>query len=467
MTRNKIPINTARQLWAQCGGFCQNPSCNRPLFAHSGDEVVSLVNVAHIIGHGVNGPRSDHELAEIVEKDGIGNLIMLCLSCHKVVDELETQYSVADMQRWKAQHFGKITSLFSITRITDEQKLLREVNDLLDVNATVFRECGPFSAAVINGASGDGLTVWRRRCLDTILPNNQRIILLIERNKSSFPYPWDMYKKMLLYKMHADAFQDNCLLDRKVNDYKLFPLEFDHFVKTKLNIQVPPLQQVSEEELEYRGGQIRTFIDRFLSGHEFIDRLQELNKSTMIVDLRDGRSLKVFVTNTYCFTDYTFDRVMAVDPAVDAIICSCPAGTYSNSAKALCIEHGIGLFMLGEFMGAIRKHSDDYLNYLIKADRESRIMSINRIIKNLQPQTGISVYVFGSYLRKKIYADIDLMLVYANPAAKAGLASLEAALVEELERQGERADITIASLAELSTLRFQHNNVTAAYPQMV
>jgi hypothetical protein len=107
MTRNKIPINTARQLWAQCGGFCQNPSCNRPLFAHSGDEVVSLVNVAHIIGHGVNGPRSDHELAEIVEKDGIGNLIMLCLSCHKVVDELETQYSVADYGRTETSERGQ------------------------------------------------------------------------------------------------------------------------------------------------------------------------------------------------------------------------------------------------------------------------------------------------------------------------------------------------------------------------
>lgn len=464
MTRNSIAINTARQLWAQCGGFCQNPKCNYPLFANIGDDIVSLANIAHIVGHGSNGPRSEHELAKVIEKDGVYNLIMLCLDCHKIVDELEKHYTVEDMQQWKSQHTKKISSLFSIPKLSDEQSILREVNDLLDINGTIFRECGPFSSTVVNGESGDGLIIWRRRCLDTILPNNQRVIQLIEQNKGNFQYPWDLYRQMLLYKIHADAFQDNCLLDRKVNDYKLFPVGFDHFVKTKLGIPVASLEQISDEELEYRAGQIRTFIERFLSGHTYIDQLQELNKSTMIVDLIDGRSLKVFVTNTYCFTDYTFDRVMSIDPAIDAIICSCPAGMYSDSAKALCIENGIGLFMLNEFMGAIRKHGEDYLNYLTNADRDYRARGIGSLVKDLKPSNGISVYVFGSYLRRKIYSDIDLMLVYTNSSKKAEVNILEEALLNELQRKGERADIVVASSNELPSLKLQHNNLTKAYP---
>src|SRR5262249_10290808 len=154
------------------------------------------------------------------------------------------------------RHTKKISCLFSIPNITDEKELLIQINDLLDENGMIFRTYGPFSSNVINGESGDGLQVWRHRCLDTILPNNQRIIQLIEQNKRNFPYPWDLYRQALLYKMHADAFQDNCLLDRKINDYKLFPLEFDHFVKTRLGVRLPPLEQREREELEYNRSRI-------------------------------------------------------------------------------------------------------------------------------------------------------------------------------------------------------------------
>ena len=58
MSRKSIATNIARKLWAQCGGFCQNPSCIKYLFAGVEDDVVSLANVAHIIGHGKSGPRS-------------------------------------------------------------------------------------------------------------------------------------------------------------------------------------------------------------------------------------------------------------------------------------------------------------------------------------------------------------------------------------------------------------------------
>lgn len=389
---------------------------------------------------------------------------MLCLVCHKKVDELEKIYNVETMQGWKAQHTKNISALFSAPNITDEQELLRQINDLLDTNGMIFSEYGPFSPNAINGESGDGLLVWRRRCLDTILPNNQRIIQLIERNKKNFSYPWDTYRQMVLYKMHADAFQDNCLLGQKVNDYKLFPLEFDHFVKKKLGIQVRPLEQRMHEELEYRSGQVRTFIDQFLSTHNFIDGLLELNRATMLVDLRDGRSLKVFVTNTYYFTEYTFDKIMAIDPTINAIICSCPAGTYSDSAKRLSIESGIGLFMLGEFMGAIRNKGEDYLNYLPKSERQYRVASIKQLVKDSKPASGVSVYLFGSYLRRRIYSDIDLMLVYSNSADRSAIQTLESTIKEKLQRKSESLDISVTSSTEFASLKFKHNNLTPIYP---
>jgi predicted nucleotidyltransferase len=463
-TRKSIPLNTARKLWGQCGGFCQNPSCNKPLFREVEDASVSLANVAHIIGHGSAGPRSDHELAELIDRDGVANLIMLCLECHKVVDELDIRFTVEEMQSWKAAHTRKITSLFSIPNIKDERELLTEVNDLLEENAALFRECGPYSENVLGGLGGDGLKVWKKRCLDTILPNNQRIIALIEGNKRNFPYPWDLYPKMLEYKIHADAFQDNCLTDQKINDYKLFPQGFNHFIKSRLGIDSPPPQVVAQEELEFRYNTVKKFVEEFLSGHSAISSLEELNRGTMLVELRDGRKLKVFVTNTYYFTDYTLERVLEVDPAVNAIICSTPAGQYSDSAKELCIERGIGLFMLGEFMGAIHQSGDQYLNFLLRADRERRMSSLKRLSQEATPPPRTRVFTFGSFIRRKHYQDVDIMIVYEEPADSAKLKLFESELDRLIRKRVGEPDITVASVREYTALRLKYDNLSQVYP---
>lgn len=462
-TRKSIPINNARQLWSQSGGFCQNPSCNKPLFVSVLNDSISIANVAHIIGHGVAGPRSDHQLAEYIDKDGLENLIMLCLECHKVIDEIEESFPVEEIQKWKVSHANKISALFAIPQIMDETELLAEINNLLDENGLLFRECGPYSPNVIGGLGGDGLKIWKKRCLDTIIPNNQRIIALIEGNKRNFPYPWDVYTRMLEYKIHSDAFQDNCLTDQKVNDYKLFPRSLDYFVKTKLGIITKPPEIVAKEELEFRYNTVKTFIERFLSNHRAIKNLQELNRGTMLVELQDNRILKVFVTNTYYFTDYTLDRVLEVDPAVDVIICSSPAGQYSASAKQQCIEHGIGLFMLGEFMGAINFSGEQYLNFLLKAERDFRIDALRRVCLN-SAIPSIRVFVFGSFIRRQIYSDVDLMLVYEAQADTEKLKQFESTIEQETRKRFGEPHISITSSHEFATLRLQYDNLTQVYP---
>lgn len=321
MSRKSIATNIARKLWAQCGGFCQNPSCNKYLFVEVEDDVVSLANVAHIIGYGKSGPRSEHELADYIDKDGIDNLIMLCLECHKVVDELENKFSVEQMQAWKTAHEVKINSLFAFPQIDDERELLEQVNELVTENRFIFEEYGPFSKKVLQGSSGDAINIWRRRCLDTILPNNQRIVGLIEANKRNFPYPWEVYRQMMGYKLHADSFRDNCLLEKKVNDYKLFPREFDDFIKQSLGLPVENREINYQEEIEFRKATVSKYIEDFLATHSFITRMEKLNIAIFDVELKDGRNLRVFATNTYFFTEYTFDQIMGIDPAVDVIIC--------------------------------------------------------------------------------------------------------------------------------------------------
>ncbi len=467
MSRKSISVNIARQLWAQCGGFCQNPLCNKYLFWSVENDIVSLVNVAHIIGHGSAGPRSDHALSLVIEKDGIDNLIMLCLECHKVVDELEKRFTVEDIQQWKVEHARKIGGLFSIPRIADEQELLAEVNELLEENGTIFREYGPYSEAALAGEGGDAITVWRRRCLDTILPNNERIIKLIENNRRNFDFKWDAYREMLSYKVHAVAFRDNCLTNLKVNDYKLFPRSFDHFIKTKLGIPSGAPALVEKEEIEYRYNQVRSLIEKFLARHSRIKKLTELDQGSMLVELKGGRTLKVFVTHTYLFTDYTLDRIIEADPAIDAIICSNPYGQYSTSAKQHCIANNIGLFNLGEFMGAINFDGERYLNFLRREDCDSRQAQCERVVARSEPPPGVEVFAFGSFLRRSAYNDVDLIIVYRETSSRAALTEFESRLAARMRCELGDPDIVVASVREFADLKLKHDNLAKVYPGTV
>ncbi|GGA11955.1 hypothetical protein [Okeania sp. KiyG1] len=168
---------------------------------------------------------------------------------------------------------------------------MREVNDLLEENRSIFEEYGPFSEQATKRNSGDVKKVWKKRCLDTILPNNQKIIDLIEGNKRNFKYPWELDRQMLRYKIHADSFKENCLFEEKVNDYKLFPREFDHFVKNKLGIQTQDLEVRGEEEIEYRKNTISKYINEYLANHSFIKEMNTLNRAIF--------KGKHFLRNTY------------------------------------------------------------------------------------------------------------------------------------------------------------------------
>ncbi len=458
MSRDSIPTNTKRKLWCQCGGYCQNPNCNRYLFSDIEGESVSIANAAHIIGVGNTGPRSEHNLANFIDKNGISNLIMLCLDCHKIIDELEEKYSVEEICNWKDNHSKRISALFKIPVITSEKKILQEVNDLLEENKLIFQEYGPFSNLAREGNSGDTQKIWRRRCLDTILPNNQRIIDLIEANKGNF-YPWELYRQMRNYKIHADSFKENCLFEDKVNDYKLFPLEFDYFVKNKLGIQTQNLKVIEGEEIEYRRDTIYKYVKNFLANHSFIEKMEVWNVAIFEVFLKDKRKLKVFVTNTYYFTEYTFEKILFTDPNIDAIICSNPYSCYSESAKIQCIRSKIGLFKLREFMGAIPHKGERFLNYLLNEERDRRI---RRFYQDLRESKVINnkfqVYLFGSYLRYQIFDDIDIILVYPNKNEFNQIEFIKNEIIRCFQKYMIKLDFTVCSQDEFSKIKFINDN---------
>jgi hypothetical protein len=162
----------------------------------------------------------------------------------------------------------------------------------------------------------------------------------------------------------------------------------------------------------------------------------------------------------YFFTEYTFEQIMAVDPGVDVIICSSPYGTYTWEAKALCIDHKVGLFKLKAFMGAIRKNGDDFLNYLLQEEKSSRLSKLKSLLDKASVPVGFQVYIFGSYLRREIYKDIDLILVYPVGSAEGLISSTGKSINQALKEKLSQLDITVCSEAEYGTMSFENDNRT-------
>ena len=178
------------------------------------------------------------------------------------------------------------------------------------------------------------------------------------------------------------------------------------------------------------------------------------------VELKDGRSLRVFATNTYFFTEYTFEKVMAIDPAVDAIICSNPYGAYTREVKALCIDRKIGLFTLRTFMGAIRKDCDEFLNYLLTDQKSSRLSFLISMLSKASVPSSFQVYIFGSYLRRELYNDIDLIVVYTVGADQELISSTLDSISQVFEKQASQLDITVCSEEEYAAMSFEDDNRT-------
>ena len=72
--------HTKLRLFADSGGYCQNPNCNVNLFLNIGEADFHIAEMAHIISAGDLGPRSKNLTKE--QKGEFLNLILLCPNCH-------------------------------------------------------------------------------------------------------------------------------------------------------------------------------------------------------------------------------------------------------------------------------------------------------------------------------------------------------------------------------------------------
>ena len=103
--RKHISTETKLRLFSAAAGHCQRPECHQPLFPAEMGGDKHIAEMAHVIPHGETGPRYEERPAGEFEADSFENLILLCPTCHTIIDKDPDGYSRGTLLGWKNRLF--------------------------------------------------------------------------------------------------------------------------------------------------------------------------------------------------------------------------------------------------------------------------------------------------------------------------------------------------------------------------
>lgn len=133
-----IPERTRVLLAANSAGRCQFRGCNQYLFEHPITlEGGNFSEHAHIMAFSEKGPRSS-DGPRPSDVHGIENLMLLCRSCHKLVDDNPGTYPREVLEKYKREHENRVRYLSGLgpeMRTTVVQLKSRIGGDAVDIPA--------------------------------------------------------------------------------------------------------------------------------------------------------------------------------------------------------------------------------------------------------------------------------------------------------------------------------------------
>lgn len=210
--------NDIKLLWGGAAGICSNPSCRRDLILLLKDVArLQIGEMAHVIAKNPGGPRGKRTGGS----DGYENLILLCPTCHRLIDKASKSFPPKMLLNWKADHEQSIRQRGRELKFATFAALQAAVRPMLVENCMLWSQMGPKSK-MAEDLGSNGYVLWTLRKMDTIVPNNQKIINAIEAN-IELVGGQDL-EAFYQFKQHATGFYEHQI--SKLDSYPLFPAVF-------------------------------------------------------------------------------------------------------------------------------------------------------------------------------------------------------------------------------------------------
>ena len=150
------------------------------IFRDIEDEVIHIAEIAHVISAGDEGPRSDQELTP-EQRARYENLILLCPTCHTMIDKAEDKFPIGLLLEWKANHKQQIAEAFGVREYASRKEARQRIEPLFEENAFIFEHYGPMTDERFNPES-DLPRQWLRKIRAKIIPNNRTILDVCSAN---------------------------------------------------------------------------------------------------------------------------------------------------------------------------------------------------------------------------------------------------------------------------------------------
>lgn len=183
--RKTIPIEIKLRLFAESAGHCQNPICLQPLFPVKMGGDKHIAEMAHVIPHGEKGPRHEERPpSEEFETDSFENLMLLCPTCHTIVDKDPNSYSRSTLIEWKSKHLAALAHRQGVRCYDERSEVSGAVSVIMAENQAIWNEYAPVDGMCFEyNPESDCAKTWEHRMRAVVIPNHFRIEAIIKKNK--------------------------------------------------------------------------------------------------------------------------------------------------------------------------------------------------------------------------------------------------------------------------------------------
>lgn len=184
MTKRKaIPSATQLRLFADSAGHCQRPECLDTLYPQELNGVKHIAEMAHVIPHGKTGPRSDERPDEAFDSDSFENLILLCPTCHTIIDKNPDAYPRNILLKWKRDHLANLALKQGIKKYENRSDARLAIVARLDENKAIWKRLAPEDGSAFEyDPESETAQLWSQRVKSIILPNHYHTLSILEAN---------------------------------------------------------------------------------------------------------------------------------------------------------------------------------------------------------------------------------------------------------------------------------------------
>jgi hypothetical protein len=181
--RKHIPTETKLRLFSAAAGHCQRPECLRPLFPAEMGGDKHIAEMAHVIPHGDEGPRHRERPVGVFQADSFENLILLCPTCHTIVDKDPEGFSRGTLLGWKSNHLAALAHKQGIRAYQERGQVRQAVAAAMAENKAVWNEFAPSEGSRFEyDPESETAKTWEQRVRGVILPNHFRIQAIVRAN---------------------------------------------------------------------------------------------------------------------------------------------------------------------------------------------------------------------------------------------------------------------------------------------